>query len=59
MDLMNRVCRPMLDWSVIVFIDDILDSSKTKDQHEDHLREVSNTLRRDRLYAKFSLCKFW
>ena len=24
MDLMNRVCRPMLDRSVIVFIDDIL-----------------------------------
>ena len=23
MDLMNRVCRPMLDRSVIVFIDDI------------------------------------
>ncbi|KAI3773911.1 hypothetical protein L1987_48450 [Smallanthus sonchifolius] len=26
MDLMNRVCRPMLDRSVIVFIDDILGS---------------------------------
>ena len=29
MDLMNRVCRPMLDRSVIVFIDDILFYSKT------------------------------
>ena len=29
MDLMNRVCRPMLDRSVIVFIDDILVYSKT------------------------------
>ncbi|KAI3754587.1 hypothetical protein L1987_54374 [Smallanthus sonchifolius] len=28
MDLMNRVCRPMLDRSVIVFIDDILIYSK-------------------------------
>ena len=29
MDLMNRVCRLMLDLSVIVFIDDILVYSKT------------------------------
>ena len=28
MDLMNRVCRPMLDRSVIAFIDDILVYSK-------------------------------
>ena len=34
MDLMNRVCRPMRDRSVIVFIDDILVYSKTKEQHE-------------------------
>lgn len=30
MDLMNRVCRPMLDRSVIVFIDDILIYSQNK-----------------------------
>ena len=29
MDLMNRICRPMLDRSVIFFIDDILVYSKT------------------------------
>nr|GEV83012.1 hypothetical protein [Tanacetum cinerariifolium] len=34
MDLMNRVCRPMLDRSVIVFIDDILVCSKSKEEHE-------------------------
>ena len=33
MDLMNRVCRPMLDRSVIVFIDDILIYSKSKEDH--------------------------
>ncbi|GJY00987.1 putative reverse transcriptase domain-containing protein [Tanacetum coccineum] len=38
MDLMNRVCRPMLDKSVIVFIDDILVYSKSKKEHETHLR---------------------
>ncbi|KAJ9544394.1 hypothetical protein OSB04_024101 [Centaurea solstitialis] len=31
---------PMLDRSVIVFIDDILIYSKTKDEHVEHLREV-------------------
>ncbi|GJY00215.1 putative reverse transcriptase domain-containing protein [Tanacetum coccineum] len=59
MDLMNRVCRPMLDKSVIVFIDDILVYSKSKEEHEVHLREVLETLRREKLYANFSKCKFW
>ncbi|GJU07325.1 putative reverse transcriptase domain-containing protein [Tanacetum coccineum] len=37
MDLMNRVCRPYLDKFVIVFIDDILIYSRTKEEHEMHL----------------------
>ena len=59
MDLMNRVCRSMLDRSVIVFIDDIPLYSKTHELHEEHLMEVLNTLRRERLFAKFSKCEFW
>ncbi|KAK9057437.1 hypothetical protein SSX86_022272 [Deinandra increscens subsp. villosa] len=59
MDLMNRVCRPMLDRSVIVFIDDILVYSRSKEEHAQHLREVLETLRREKLYAKFSKCAFW
>lgn len=59
MDLMNRVCRPFLDKSVIVFIDDILIYSKSKEEHEKHLREVLETLREEKLYAKFSKCDFW
>jgi hypothetical protein len=58
MDLMNWVCRPMLDKSVIVFIDDILVYSKRKEEHINHLREVLETLRREKLYAKFSNCEF-
>ncbi|KAJ0578350.1 putative nucleotidyltransferase, Ribonuclease H [Helianthus annuus] len=59
MDLMNRVCRPMLDKSVIVFIDDILVYSRSRAEHGNHLREVLETLRREKLYAKFSKCAFW
>ncbi|KAK9077913.1 hypothetical protein SSX86_001970 [Deinandra increscens subsp. villosa] len=58
MDLMNRVCKPMLDRSVIVFIDDILVYSRSEEEHAQHLREVLETLRREKLYAKFSKCAF-
>ncbi|GJT67814.1 putative reverse transcriptase domain-containing protein [Tanacetum coccineum] len=42
MDLLNRVCRPYLDKFVIVFIDDILIYSKTREEHVEHLRHVIN-----------------
>ncbi|GJW29271.1 putative reverse transcriptase domain-containing protein [Tanacetum coccineum] len=59
MDLMNRVCKPYLDKFVIVFIDDILIYSKTKEEHEVHLKLVLELLRNEKLYAKFSKCEFW
>ncbi|KAJ0588955.1 putative nucleotidyltransferase, Ribonuclease H [Helianthus annuus] len=59
MDLMNRVCKPYLDKFVIVFIDDILIYSKTKDEHEHHLRAILELLKKEKLYAKFSKCEFW
>ncbi|GKB39194.1 putative reverse transcriptase domain-containing protein [Tanacetum coccineum] len=59
MDLMNRVCKPYLDKFVIVFIDDIVIYSKTKEDHEVHLGLVLELLRKEKLYAKFSKCEFW
>ncbi|XP_057990644.1 uncharacterized protein LOC131173015 [Hevea brasiliensis] len=44
MDLMNRVFKLFLDQFVIVFIDDILVYSKSKEEHEQHLRIVLQTL---------------
>ncbi|KAK1431931.1 hypothetical protein QVD17_08737 [Tagetes erecta] len=38
MDLMNRVFHKFLDKFVIVFIDDILVYSKSREEHEEHLR---------------------
>ncbi|GKG31066.1 putative reverse transcriptase domain-containing protein, partial [Tanacetum coccineum] len=46
MDLMNRVYRPYLDKFVIVFIDDILIYSKTREEHVEHLRLVLELLKR-------------
>lgn len=40
LDIMNRVYRPMLDQSVIVFIDDIMAYSRSREQHEEHLLEI-------------------
>ncbi|KAJ0621722.1 putative nucleotidyltransferase, Ribonuclease H [Helianthus annuus] len=59
MDLMNRVFHGFLDKFVIVFIDDILVYSKSKEEHEYHLRTVLEILRQKKLYAKFSKCEFW
>ncbi|GKD18586.1 putative reverse transcriptase domain-containing protein, partial [Tanacetum coccineum] len=59
MDLMNRVGKPYLDKFVIVFIDDILIYSKTKEDHKVHLRLVLELSRKENLYAKFSKCEFW
>nr|GEZ56425.1 putative reverse transcriptase domain-containing protein [Tanacetum cinerariifolium] len=59
MDLMNRVFHECLDKFVIVFIDDILVYSKTREEHEDHLRIVLEILSQKKLYVKFSKCDFW
>nr|GEX95529.1 retrotransposon protein, putative, Ty3-gypsy subclass [Tanacetum cinerariifolium] len=54
MDLMNRVSKPYLDKFVIVFIDDILIYSKNENEHEEHLKEILEFLKNEKLYAKFS-----
>ncbi|GJT97870.1 putative reverse transcriptase domain-containing protein [Tanacetum coccineum] len=59
MDLMNRVCKPYLDRFVIVFIDDILIYSKSRKEHEGHLKLILKLLKEEELYTKFSKCKFW
>ena len=59
MDLMNRVFNQYLDQFVIVFVDDILVYSSSKEEHAQHLRIVLQTLREHRLYGKFSKCSFW
>ena len=59
MNLMNKIFMPYLDKFVIVFIDDILIYSRSKEEHARQLRIVLQTLREHQLYAKFSKCEFW
>ena len=43
----------------MVFVDDILIYSQSKEEQEDHLRIVLQALRDHQLYAKFNKCEFW
>ena len=58
MDLINRIFQPYLDQFVIVFIDDILIYSGSREEHAEHLRIILQTLREHRLYAELSKCPF-
>ena len=40
-------------------MDNILIYSKSKEDHEGHLRIILQTSREHQLYAKFSKCEFW
>jgi hypothetical protein len=59
MQLMNDTFRDLLDKSVLVFLDDILIFSRTKEEHIKHVREVLERLRQQKLYAKLSKCELF
>ena len=59
MDLMNRVFTPYLNQFVVLFIDDILIYSKTKEKQAERLRILLQTLRQEKLYANLNKCSFW
>jgi len=44
---------------VLIFIDDILIYSRSREEHKEHLRRVLQTLREHQVYAKFSKCDFF
>jgi hypothetical protein len=57
MTLMNNIFREYLDKFVIIYLDDILIYSKTKEEHLQHVRIILETLRKHKLYAKINKCE--
>jgi hypothetical protein len=58
MHVMNDVFRPFLDGFVIVYLDNIIIFSETWDEHVRHVKQVFDTLQREKLYVKLSKCEF-
>ena len=57
MRLMHHVLRPFIGKFVVVYFDDILIYSLSLEDHESHVRQVLETLRRENLYAiMLSVC---
>ena len=50
--IMNQVLQPFLRQFVLVFLDDILIYSKSIEEHIQHLQQVLETLRTNKLYLK-------
>ena len=51
-DLMNRIFKKYVDQFIVMFVDDILVYSKTRDVHEEHRRIALHILRENELFAK-------
>ena len=59
MCLMNNVLSKYLDKFIIVFIDELLVYSETKEECDEHLQIILQVLREHKLYAKFSKCELF
>jgi Reverse transcriptase (RNA-dependent DNA polymerase)/RNase H-like domain found in reverse transcriptase len=59
LSLIHRVFSDYLDQFVVIFIDDILVYSRSRNEHARHLRLTLQQLREHKLYAKLSKCEFW
>ena len=58
MNLANLVFKDIFDQFVVVFIDDVLIYSKSREEHEEHLKLVLTRLQEEKLYTKFKKCEF-
>ena len=58
MRVMNDVLRSFLDVFVIVYLDDILIFSKSREQHVKHVRKFLYIMRKEQLFLNMSKCEF-
>ena len=55
---MTQILKPFIRVFVVVYFDDILIYSRSRDIHICHLRQVCAVFRKERLYANFKKCIF-
>ena len=57
--IMNTILRDGLDQFVLVFLDDILIFSRTREEHVQHLRNVLSRLWSEKFYGRLAKCDFF
>ena len=57
--IMNTILREGLDRFVLVFLDDILIYSRTREEHEQHVRAVLSRLRSEKFFGRIQKCDFF
>ena len=55
---MTQILRPYMEKFVVVYFDDILIYSRSKEEHLSHLHSVCSTLQKDKFYANPKNCTF-
>jgi len=57
--LMNQVFRSYIGKLVVVYFNDILICSKSKEQHLDHVTQTIMVLEKEKLYGNLKKCTFF